>query len=65
MGEFVLRAADAFGLSRPHVIGPGIGWLGRDWPLALSTGGCERGPAGLTIAGLPPPHEEDHDGAAS
>ena len=25
MGEFVLRAADAFGLARPHVIGPGIG----------------------------------------
>jgi len=25
MGEFVLRAADAFGLARPHVIGPGTG----------------------------------------
>ena len=25
MGEFVLRAADAFGLARPHVIGPDIG----------------------------------------
>jgi pimeloyl-ACP methyl ester carboxylesterase len=25
MGEFVLRAADAFGLARPHVIGPSIG----------------------------------------
>jgi pimeloyl-ACP methyl ester carboxylesterase len=25
MGEFVLRAADAFGLDRPHVIGPDIG----------------------------------------
>ena len=25
MGELVLRAADAFGLARPHVIGPDIG----------------------------------------
>jgi len=25
MGEFIIRAADAFGLTRPHVIGPGIG----------------------------------------
>jgi pimeloyl-ACP methyl ester carboxylesterase len=25
MGEFVIRAADAFGLERPHVIGPDIG----------------------------------------
>jgi hypothetical protein len=37
----------------------------RDWPLALSAGGYERAPAGLTIAGMPPPHEEDHGGAAS
>ena len=28
MGEFVIRAADAFGLEHPHVIGPcvGTGW---------------------------------------
>jgi len=25
MGEFIIRAADAFGLGRPHVIGPDIG----------------------------------------
>ncbi|MGH3178811.1 MAG: alpha/beta fold hydrolase [Streptosporangiaceae bacterium] len=25
MGEFIIRAADAFGLEHPHVIGPGIG----------------------------------------
>ena len=25
MGEFIIRAADAFGLDRPHVIGPDIG----------------------------------------
>jgi pimeloyl-ACP methyl ester carboxylesterase len=25
MGEFIIRAADAFGLARPHVIGPDIG----------------------------------------
>jgi pimeloyl-ACP methyl ester carboxylesterase len=25
MGEFVLRAADAFGLERPHVVGSGVG----------------------------------------
>jgi pimeloyl-ACP methyl ester carboxylesterase len=25
MGEFIVRAADAFGLGRPHVIGPDIG----------------------------------------
>jgi pimeloyl-ACP methyl ester carboxylesterase len=25
MGEFVIRVADAFGLSSPHVIGPGVG----------------------------------------
>jgi len=25
MGEFIMRAADAFGLGRPHVIGPDIG----------------------------------------
>jgi pimeloyl-ACP methyl ester carboxylesterase len=25
MGEFIVRAADAFGLASPHVIGPGIG----------------------------------------
>jgi pimeloyl-ACP methyl ester carboxylesterase len=25
MAEFIIRAADAFGLSRPHVVGPGVG----------------------------------------
>jgi pimeloyl-ACP methyl ester carboxylesterase len=25
MGEFIIRAADAFGLTRPHVVGPDIG----------------------------------------
>src|SRR5712672_4265129 len=25
MGEFIMRAADAFGLGRPHVVGPDIG----------------------------------------
>jgi pimeloyl-ACP methyl ester carboxylesterase len=25
MGEFVIRAADAFGLENPHVVGPGVG----------------------------------------
>jgi pimeloyl-ACP methyl ester carboxylesterase len=25
MGEFIIRAADAFGLTRPHVVGPSIG----------------------------------------
>jgi len=28
-------------------------------------GGYERGSVGLTIAGMPPPHEEDHDEAES
>jgi pimeloyl-ACP methyl ester carboxylesterase len=25
MGEFIVRAADAFGLERPHVVGPDVG----------------------------------------
>jgi len=25
MGEFVIRAADAFGLEQPHVVGPDVG----------------------------------------
>jgi pimeloyl-ACP methyl ester carboxylesterase len=25
MGEFIIRAAEAFGLDRPHVVGPDIG----------------------------------------
>jgi hypothetical protein len=25
MGEFIVRAADAFGLEKPHLVGPDIG----------------------------------------
>ena len=34
-----------------NVVVTGASLAGHDWPLALSAGGYERGPAGLTIAG--------------
>jgi hypothetical protein len=37
---------------------------GRDWPLALCTGGYERGPVGLTIAGRQPVTGNHGAGAA-
>jgi pimeloyl-ACP methyl ester carboxylesterase len=38
MGEFVLHAADAFGLARPHVIGPDIGTAASLFAAAVDQG---------------------------
>jgi pimeloyl-ACP methyl ester carboxylesterase len=38
MGEFVIRAADAFGLGRPHVVGPDIGTAASLFAAALHPG---------------------------
>ncbi|MCW2933490.1 MAG: hypothetical protein JWM19_4452 [Actinomycetia bacterium] len=38
MGEFVIRAADAFGLSNPHVVGPDIGTSAALFAAALHPG---------------------------
>jgi pimeloyl-ACP methyl ester carboxylesterase len=38
MGEFVIRAADAFGLSKPHVVGPDIGTSAALFAAALHPG---------------------------
>ena len=50
MGEFIVRAADAFGLERPHLVGPDVGTsaalfaaaghLGRFLSLVVGTGGA-------------------------
>jgi pimeloyl-ACP methyl ester carboxylesterase len=38
MGEFVVRAADSFGLDRPHVVGPDIGTAAALFAAALHPG---------------------------
>src|SRR6266849_6588041 len=38
MGEFIIRAADAFGLASPHVIGPDIGTAAALFAAALHPG---------------------------
>ncbi|HEX8271459.1 MAG TPA: alpha/beta hydrolase [Longimicrobiaceae bacterium] len=38
MGEFVLRAADAFGMERPHVVGPDVGSSAALFAAALGPG---------------------------
>jgi pimeloyl-ACP methyl ester carboxylesterase len=38
MGEFILRAADAFGLDHPHVVGPDIGTAAALFAAALAPG---------------------------
>jgi pimeloyl-ACP methyl ester carboxylesterase len=38
MGEFVIRAADAFGLGNPHVVGPDIGIAAALFAAALHPG---------------------------
>jgi pimeloyl-ACP methyl ester carboxylesterase len=40
MGEFVVRAADAFGLEEPHVVGPDIGTGALLFAAALQPGHC-------------------------
>ena len=47
-----------------NVVVTGASLAGRDWPLALCTGGYERGPAGLTIAGRQPVTGNHGAGAA-
>ncbi|WP_161966206.1 alpha/beta fold hydrolase [Steroidobacter cummioxidans] len=38
MGEFIVRAADAFGLKRPHVVGPDVGTAAALFAAAMSPG---------------------------
>src|SRR5258708_18778826 len=38
MGEFIIRAADAFGLGHPHVVGPDIGSAAALFAAALNPG---------------------------
>ncbi|HYZ57466.1 MAG TPA: hypothetical protein VE733_28745 [Streptosporangiaceae bacterium] len=38
MGEFVIRAADAFGLGNPHVVGPDVGTAAALFAAALYPG---------------------------
>src|SRR5580693_2425804 len=38
MGEFIIRAADAFGLEHPHVVGPDIGTAAALFAAALHPG---------------------------
>jgi hypothetical protein len=43
------------GISRRPVSAAAAALPSHDWPLALSSGGYERGPPGVTIAGMQPP----------
>jgi pimeloyl-ACP methyl ester carboxylesterase len=40
IGEFVIRAADAFGLASPYVVGPDIGTAAALFAVAAHPGGC-------------------------
>ena len=40
MGEFLITAADAFGLARPHIVGPDIGTAAALFAAAAHPGGC-------------------------
>ena len=53
-GQLAIRPRSR-GISRCPVSAAAAALLSRDWPLALSSGGYERGPPGVTIAGMEPP----------
>jgi pimeloyl-ACP methyl ester carboxylesterase len=58
MGEFIIRAADAFGLEHPHVVGPDIGTAAALFAAALHPGRLPSLVVGSGGAAVPPVNAE-------